>query len=132
MSGPTSELDAVGDDAQRVDVEAGVGLVEDGDPRLEHRHLEDLDALLLAAREAVVDVARRELARDLELVHRGQQLVAELGDRDRVVLAARLRLADRVDRAAQEVRHGHARDRVRVLEGEEEAALRALVGAEPP
>ena len=46
---------AVGDDAQRVDVEAGVGLVEDGELRIEHRHLEDLVALLLAAGEAFVD-----------------------------------------------------------------------------
>ena len=38
------------------------------------------------------------------------------------------RLADRVDRGAQEVRDGHARNRVRVLEREEEALLRALVG----
>ena len=122
-------LDAVGDDAQRVDVETGVGLVEHGDLRLEHRHLQDLDALLLAAREAVVEVARRELARDLEPVHRGEQVLAELRDRDRVVLA-RARLANRVDRAAQEARHRHARDGVRVLEREEEAALRALVRAE--
>ena len=57
-------------------------------PRLQHRHLEDLDALLLAAREAVVQVARRELARDLEPVHLREQLVAELLDRDRVVDAA--------------------------------------------
>ena len=123
-------LDAVGDDLERVDVEAGVGLVEHRDPRLQHRHLQDLDALLLAAGEAVVEVARRELARDLEPVHRGEQLLAELRDRDRVVLAAVPRLADRVDRGAQEARDGHARDRVRVLEREEEAALRALVGAE--
>jgi hypothetical protein len=40
---------ALGHDAQRVDVEARVGLVEDGQLRLEQRHLEDLVALLLAA-----------------------------------------------------------------------------------
>src|SRR5919204_6580391 len=43
-----------GDDPQGVDVEAGVGLVEDGDAGSQHRHLQDLDALLLTAREAVV------------------------------------------------------------------------------
>src|SRR5580658_5566110 len=43
-------VDAVGDDAQRVDVEAGVGLVHKREPGLEHRHLKDLAALLLAAR----------------------------------------------------------------------------------
>ena len=55
-------VDALGDGAQRVDVQAGVGLVEHGDLGLEHRHLEDLAALLLAAGEAVVEVARGELA----------------------------------------------------------------------
>src|SRR5438034_9744880 len=41
----------------RVDIEAGVGLVEDRKLGLEHRQLEDFVALLLAAREAVVDGA---------------------------------------------------------------------------
>ena len=121
---------AVRDDLERVDVETRVGLVEHGDLRLQHRHLQDLDALLLAAGEAVVQIPRRELARDLELLHRRQQVGAELGNRNRIVLAAARRLAVRVDRAPQEARHGDAGDRVRVLEGEEEAALRALVRAE--
>jgi hypothetical protein len=121
-------LDAARDHLQRVDVEARVGLVEHRDPRLQHRHLQDLDPLLLAAREAVVQVARRELARDLEAVHLGEERRPELLDGDRVVDAARARLADGVDGRAQEVGHGHAGDRVRVLEGEEEPALRALVG----
>ncbi len=47
---------------QRVDVEAGVGLVEHGELRLEQLELEDLVALLLAAREALVDVALRRTA----------------------------------------------------------------------
>ena len=50
-------VDAVRDDPQRVDVEPRVGLVEHRDPRLQHRHLQDLDPLLLAAGEAVVQVA---------------------------------------------------------------------------
>ena len=52
-------LDAAGDVAQRVDVEAGVDLVEDRELRLEHRELQRLGALLLAARELVVHAARR-------------------------------------------------------------------------
>ena len=119
--------DAVGDDPERVDVEPRVGLVEHRDPRREHGHLENLDALLLASGEAVVEVAPRHLLRHFELLHRGGQLLAELGDLDRVLLAAVLRLANGVDGRAQEARHGHARDGVGVLEGEEEAALGALV-----
>ena len=121
-------VDALRDDLERVDVETRVGLVEDRDARLQHRHLQDLDALLLPAGEPVVQVARRELARHLQVLHRGEEVRAELGDRHRVVLAAVTRLALRVDRAAQEARDRDARDRVRVLEGQEEPALRALVG----
>ncbi len=128
--GPDELVHAVRDDSERVDVEAGVGLVEHGDLRLQHRHLQDLDALLLTAREAVVQVPRRELARNLELLHRREQVRAELGDRHRILLASGRGLAIRVDRASQEARHGDARDRVRVLEREEEAALRALVRPE--
>ena len=50
-------VDAVGHRAQRVDVEAEIGLVQDAQARLEHRHLQDLVALLLAAREAEIEVA---------------------------------------------------------------------------
>ena len=50
-------VDALGHDPQRVDVEAGVGLVEDRDLRLEQLELQDLVPLLLAAGEALVDVA---------------------------------------------------------------------------
>ncbi len=35
-------VDAVGDDLQRVDVEAGIHFVEDAQLRLEQRHLQDL------------------------------------------------------------------------------------------
>ncbi len=66
--------------------------------RLQHRHLQDLDALLLAAREPVVQVARRELAGDLEAVHLREEELAELRHRHRVVDAAVPGLAHGVDR----------------------------------
>src|SRR5690606_9274033 len=53
-------VDTLGHDAQRVDVEARVGLVEDRELGLEQLELEDLVALLLTAREALVDRARGE------------------------------------------------------------------------
>src|SRR6266478_4722151 len=45
---------AVGDELQRIDVESGIRLVEDGKPRLEHEHLQDLVAVIFAAREALI------------------------------------------------------------------------------
>ena len=69
-------VDAFADDAQRVDVEPAVGLVEHRELRLHDAHLDHLGALLLAAGEADVDRAlehlgvhaeqRRLLARELD------------------------------------------------------------------
>src|SRR5450759_2937185 len=42
-------VDALGDNFERIDIEPGVGLVEDGHLRVQQLHLEDLVALLLAA-----------------------------------------------------------------------------------
>ncbi len=115
---------------QRVDVEAGVGLVEDRELGLEHRHLQDLEALLLAAREAVVEVAAGERLVDLQHLQRGAELVAELLRGDRVVGAVGPALAVRVDGLPEEARDGHAGHGVGVLEGQEHAEARALVGLE--
>src|SRR5262245_123844 len=62
---PGQRVHALRDDAQGVDVEPGVGLVHDRELRLQDGHLQDLDPLLLAAREAVVQVPRRHRAVDL-------------------------------------------------------------------
>ena len=65
--GPEQAVDAFGHHAQRVDVQAGVGLVEHGDLRIEHRHLQDFGTLLLAAGETVVQVAPRKGLIDVQL-----------------------------------------------------------------
>ena len=54
-SGPRSALTPSATTLQRVDVEAGIGLVEHRELRLQQRHLQDLVALLLAAGEADID-----------------------------------------------------------------------------
>ena len=106
---------------QRVDVETGVGLVEDGELGLEDRHLQDLVALLLAAGEALVEVAVEERRIHVEPVHPLHDRQPQLEHRQVDALAGRQRLA-------QEVEHRHARDGLRVLEGEEDAGLAADVG----
>ena len=118
-------VDALGDGVERVDVEPGVGLVEHGELGLLERHLEDLHALLLAAGEAVVDVAARELLRHVRELHRGLDGLAELLQRDRLLAARR---AVRVEDHAQVLRGRHARDGDGVLEGHEQAGDGALVG----
>ena len=117
-------VDPGGDRVQRVDVQPRVGLVEHGELGLGERELEDLHALLLAAGEAVVEVAARELLRDLRELHRGLDGLAEVLERDRLLAAA---LAVRVDDHAQVLGDGHARDRDGVLEGHEQAGAGALV-----
>ena len=93
--------------------------------RLQHRQLEDLHALLLAAREAVVEVAAGEVLRDVGQLHRLLGLAAEVLELD-LVLAARLAVG--VDDHPQVLGDRDAGDRDRVLEGHEEAQPRALVG----
>ena len=84
----TQRVDTIGDDLERVDVQAGVGLVEDGVGRLQHRHLQHLGALLLAAGEAVVEVAVDEGAIHLEQLHLLGDQLAKLGGRDALLQAS--------------------------------------------
>ena len=114
---------ARGDDAKGVDVESRVGLVEDRQFRVEHRHLENLVLLLLTAREAFVHGTRSELRIELHdsalLAHQAQ----ELGGRQRL-LAAELALF--VHGQLHEIGHRDARDLDRVLEAEEQAQARPV------
>ena len=123
--GRAQPVDAVRDDPQRVDVEAGIGLVEHPEPRLEQRHLQNLVAFLFAAGEADIDRAAQHLAVDGELLcRRGQPLLklrnGELG------LAALLAL--RVERGTQELDGRDAGNFQRILERQEQARGGALVG----
>ena len=54
-------FDAFGDDAQRIDVEPRVGLVQDRERGLQHEHLQHFEALFLTAGKTVVDVAAQHL-----------------------------------------------------------------------
>lgn len=116
-------LDALRDDGERVDVEPGVGLVEDGELGLEEQELEHLDLLLLAAREAHVELAHEEALVEVELVGDLTDALAELAGRG---LELGAHLAD----GAQERVERHAGDLDGRLVGEEDARERALVGGE--
>src|SRR5260370_25865435 len=120
-------VDAAGDDAERVDVQAGVGLVEDGEPGIEHRHLEDLVALLLAAGEPFVDRAAGEALVHLHQLH---LLLGQRKEVHRVQLLLATALAERVERGPQEIQITDAGDLHRVLEGHEDAGHRTLLGRE--
>ena len=123
-SGERSALTPCGDLLQRIDVEARIGLVEDRQLRLQHRHLEDLVALLLATGEAFVDRAMQQLVGDL---HDLQLLAHQLEELHRIELLLAARLALRVERRAQEVGVVHAGNLHRVLERQEHAGGGALL-----
>src|SRR5690606_11277942 len=119
-------VDAVRDEPERVDVEPAVGFVEDRELRLQHRHLEDLVALLLAAREPDIDRPLEELVADLEEL---QLLPDELEELAGVELRLAAAAPDRVEGGAEEVHVVHARDLDGILEGEEDPRPGPLVGA---
>ena len=115
-------VDALRHDAQCVDVEAGVGLVEDSERGLQKLHLEDLEALLLAAGETDVDVTLGEVGVHAQVLHGGLHFLDPRAQGGRLAV-------DRGLRGAQEVRDGDAGDLDGVLHGKEQARLGALIDA---
>ena len=123
--GAAHRVDAFGDGLERVDVEARVGLVEDRQRRLQDEHLEDLVALLLAAREALVHRPPHQLVVDVEDL---QPVLAPAQEVHRVELGLAAVLPLRVQRRLEEVGVVHAGDLDRVLERHEHALAGALLG----
>ena len=115
-------VDAAGDDFEGVDVEAGVGFVEDGVFGFQHHELEDLVAFFLATGEALIHGAPGEGAVHFELVHAGVELLVE-GDGVDVFTFGEASF----EGGAEEVGVGDAGDFVGILEGEEEAGAGAGV-----
>ena len=116
---------ALRDDAQRVDVQAGIGLVQNGQLRLQHGHLQNLVALLFAAGKGFVHRAVHQL-----LVH-VQQLQLLAHQRQEIhgvhfVLAAIL--ADRVQRRAQEIGVADAGNLDGILKRQEHAFAGGVFG----
>ena len=93
--------------------------------RLEHGHVEDLVALLLAAREALVD---RALQHGLVDVEEPRLLLDQRHEVDGVELVEALLLAHGVERGLEEVGVVDAGNLDRVLERHEHALAGALVG----
>ena len=117
-------VDAVANHAQRIDVEAAVGLVENRKRGIDDAHLHHLVAFLLAAGES-------DIHRTLEHIHIHAQC-ARLLARDFQEFAAgqwslAAMLALRIQRLAQELDVGNAGDFDRILEAEEQAGSSAFM-----
>jgi len=108
-------------EAQRVDVEPAVDLVEHREPGAEHCELQRLRPLLLAAGELDVESALQELVRDPEAGGLGTHAFAQVG-----AVAALT-----AQRGVEEVVEADAGQLDRVLQREEEAVGGALVGRQP-
>ena len=119
--GAAEQVDAVGHDLQGVDVQAGIGLVQDRQGGLQHGHLEDLGALFLAAGEARVDRTPQQV---LAHLHRLHLLLGQGHEVHRVQLVLAAVGARRIDRRAQEVEAVEARDLHRVLKAQEDTLHR--------
>lgn len=114
---------ALADGADRVDVETGVGLIEDRELGLEHEHLQNFGLFLLAAGEAHVQVA---LGIALVHVQKGHGLFELFLEVPQAQAVAGLLL----ERAADERAQRYAGDLQRVLEGQENALFaRSLTGS---
>ena len=78
-------VDAFGHDAERIDVQARIGFVQQRQCRLEQQHLKDFKSLFLATAEPVVDVAREHGFLHLKRPHGGVEFFAELSTLERLV-----------------------------------------------
>ena len=112
---------------QRVDIQAGIGFVENRQSRLQQRHLQDLVALLLAAGEADIQRALQHVLGDTEFVALGADQLEELHG---VQFRLPAMLADGIERRLQEIVAADAGDLDRILEGEEDAFARPLFGVQ--
>ena len=120
---PAEGVDPVRDDLEGVDVQTGIGFVEQGEGRLQHGHLQDFAALFLAAGESLVDRARGEIPRHLEEIHFLVKLGVIFGGLQFLTLGQA-----RLQGGTEEVGDGHPGNFARVLEGEENTLAGPRVG----
>ena len=118
-------IDAVGDDFQGVDVEAGIGFVQDGEAGLQKGHLQDFVTLFLAPGKADIDVALQHVIRHREIFDGGAGKFQEC---DGVQLRFAAGAADGIEGRADEIGVADAGQFDRVLEGQEDAGGGALLG----
>src|SRR5574337_488943 len=113
---------------QRIDVQSGVGLIQDRQFRVEYGHLEDLVPFLLPAREAFVERAIQEALIQLDELH---FFLDEVEKVDGIQLFETTMLSYGIHSRLQEVTGAHSGDLDRVLEGQKDPLTGALFGGHP-
>src|SRR5213082_2041338 len=110
-----------------VDVESGVGFVENRQSRLEHEHLQHFVALLLAARETLVHAAGEEA---VLYVHEFHLVAHQPQEFEGVDFGQATLLAHGVDAGLQQIHVVDSGDLDRVLEAEKYPLAGTLLGGE--
>ena len=118
-------VDPVGDQLHGVHIQTAIGLVQDAHAGFQNRHLQDLVALFLAAREPDIDLALQHFGVDLERLGLGTDQFEE-GRRRDLGLAARLALG--IQGGAQESHVADTGDLDRILEGQEQTGRSPIFG----
>ena len=123
--GSAQTVHAVRHYAQGVHIEAAVGLVQNTQHRLKHRHLENLVALLFAAGKAHVHLSLGKFALHL---HQGHLFLQELKELRGLELALACSLAPGVESGFHKVGDAHPGNLHRILEAQEYTCPGALLG----
>ena len=121
---------AIGHQLQRVDIETGIGFIENGERGLEQRHLQNFQPLFLAAGEADIQRPLQHLFGDVQRLRPSRAPACSTLKRIDFLFAARAPL--RVQRGLEEIHRGDAGNFHRILHGEEHALCRALLRQPAP
>src|SRR3989338_2053180 len=111
-----------GDELQSVDVEARIYLVDDDAFRRKERELKYLHFFLFPARKAFVNRAREELVGHVQRLCRVFDILPEVRHFETFWLGEFAR------RNSEEIGHRDARDRLRMLEREQDSRTRYFIG----
>ncbi len=118
-------IDAVGDGAEGVDVESGVGFVEEPAKGINQRQQEDFVAFLFTTGKAFIDGAVHEAFVHLEEVH---FFLDDLTELHGVEFGQPVVFSCFIDRGFEEVACGNAGDFDGVLEAEKQTLASAFLG----
>lgn len=123
--GSAKLVEAFGHDAESIDVEAGVGLVENAEGGLEDGHLEDFVAFPLTTRKAFVDAAIHKVGVEAHKLALLAEELEEVGSAERLLVEI---LALGVDGGAHKIGHRDTWDFDRRLKGHKDALVATVLG----
>ena len=116
-------VNAVSDNLQGVNIQTGVGLIQNAQRGFQNRHLQDVVAFFFTPRETNVNRAGEQILRHFQQFDLLFHQILEIEAVQRLQAAI---LAHRIQRRLQEELVTDARDFYRVLEGHKDALSRTI------